>query len=122
MRQNRLPDRILIQFPREGELMANLAGIVQQLRKERDQAARTLERLDRGARRAQRRFIREKGRNSEAFVSSSKGEDRGCSESTMGKGAEECRTETERGQHAEKEDDVPRLLLSNDDRIIYVVV
>ena len=26
----------------------------------------------------------------------------------MGKGAEECRTETERGQHAEKENDVSR--------------
>jgi hypothetical protein len=33
-------------IPREGELMANLAGVVQQLRKERDQAARTVERLD----------------------------------------------------------------------------
>jgi hypothetical protein len=36
----------LDRIPGEGELMANLAGIVQQLRKERDQAARIVERLD----------------------------------------------------------------------------
>ena len=33
-------------IPAEEELMANLAGVVQQLRKERDQAARTVEQLD----------------------------------------------------------------------------
>jgi hypothetical protein len=33
-------------IPAEGELMANLAGVVQQLRKERDHAARTVEQLD----------------------------------------------------------------------------
>jgi hypothetical protein len=33
-------------IPAEGELMANMAGVVQQLRKERDQAARTVECLD----------------------------------------------------------------------------
>ena len=33
-------------IPGEGELMSNLAGIVQQLQKERDQAARMVERLD----------------------------------------------------------------------------
>ena len=33
-------------IPAEGELMANLAGVVQQLRKERDRAARTVEQLD----------------------------------------------------------------------------
>jgi hypothetical protein len=39
---------------------------------------------------------------------SGEGEDRGCAESAMGKGARESRTETERSQHAEKEDDVSR--------------
>jgi hypothetical protein len=33
-------------IPREENSMANMAGIVQQLQKERDQAARTVERLD----------------------------------------------------------------------------
>jgi hypothetical protein len=33
-------------IPNEEKSMANLAGVVQQLRKERDQAARTVERLD----------------------------------------------------------------------------
>src|SRR5271154_2785392 len=32
--------------PPRGELMANFAGVLQQLRKERDQAARVVERLD----------------------------------------------------------------------------
>jgi hypothetical protein len=33
-------------IPAEEEFMANLAGVVQQLRKERDRAARTVEQLD----------------------------------------------------------------------------
>src|ERR1035441_2421519 len=45
--QNRHSERILIQSPTEGIPMTNLAGIVQQLQKERDQAARVVERLDR---------------------------------------------------------------------------
>ena len=62
----------------------------------------------RGARRAQRRFIREKERNRRQLVSGSKGEDRGCPESTLGKGAQEWRAEAERCQHAQEEDDVSR--------------
>src|ERR1035441_7633027 len=41
-----LSERILIQSPTEGIPMTKLAGIVQQLQKERDQAARVVERLD----------------------------------------------------------------------------
>ena len=69
--------------------MANLAGVVQQLRKERDQAARTVEQLDAALAALNGGLIRETDRNSEQVFSSSKGEDRGCPESAMGKGAEE---------------------------------
>jgi len=43
--QKRLPAH-LDTIPGVGELMANLAGVVQQLRRERDRAARTVEQLD----------------------------------------------------------------------------
>ena len=69
--------------------MANLAGVVQQLRNERDQAARIVERLDAALAALNGGSLREKDGNTEALVGSSKGEDRGCPESTMGKGAEE---------------------------------
>ena len=38
--------RLLIQFPAKKIFKSNLAGVVQQLRKERDHAARTVEQLD----------------------------------------------------------------------------
>jgi|ERR1700733_7029866 len=43
---NRRRIGFLMAIPREGELMPKLAGIVQPLRKERDQVARVVERLD----------------------------------------------------------------------------
>jgi hypothetical protein len=88
--------------------MTNLAGIVQQLRKERDQAARVVERLDAalaalngssyGKRTGQRRHLSAAARKRIAAAQRAR----------WAKGAGEYRTKTERRQHAEKEDDVSR--------------
>ena len=73
--------------------MANLAGVVQQLRKERDQAARTVEQLDAALAALNGGLYGKRTGTRQALVSGSKGEDRGCPESALGKGAEECRAE-----------------------------
>ena len=66
--------------------MANLGGVVQQLRKERDQAARTVEQLDAAlaALHGRSSYGRRTGISTEDF-SSGKGEDRGCPACAVGK-------------------------------------
>ena len=87
--------------------MANLAGVVQQLRKERDQAARTVKQLD-AALAALTGVSSKKVGNSEPSVCRSTGEDRGCAASTLGKGTGKQRpAEAQIRQHAQ-EDDVSR--------------
>jgi hypothetical protein len=75
-----LPCAFGLDKSREKKSMANLAAVVQQLKKERDQAAQTVQRLDTAlaalAGVATRRGTR-------------KSENRGCPESTVGKGAGE---------------------------------
>jgi hypothetical protein len=71
--------------------MANLAGVVQQLRKKRDQAARTVEQLD-AAFAALTSVSRDKaGRRSR--LSSAARADRGCAASTLGKGTRDGQAE-----------------------------
>ena len=86
----------------------NLAGVVQQLQKERDQAARVVECLDVALAALNGGSSGKRMGHGEALVGSSKGEDRGCPESAVGKGAEEWRAETKRRRHAEEENDVSR--------------
>ena len=84
--------------------MENLAGVVQQLRKERDQAARTVEQLD--AALAALTGLPRQGKYSQSFVVGSTRADRGCAASTLGKGTRDWQAEAQRCHYAQEEDDV----------------
>jgi len=88
--------------------MANLAGVVQQLRRERDSGGEGGQTPRCRARRTQWRLIRKTNWNEAQDFSRRKGEDRGCPKSAVGEGASERRSaeKAKRCHHAEEENRV----------------
>jgi predicted site-specific integrase-resolvase len=66
--------------------MSNLAGVVQQIIKERDQAATVVDQLDAALAALNGRLYGKRTRTRRKMSAAATGEDRGCPKSTVGKG------------------------------------